>query len=198
MDLSNCAVCGTEFEYKSKNQKYCADKCNRKAYVLRHPERAAKAREKWANKNKKHIRQKANEWYSNNKEHMAEYRKSRADINREYWKTRRAEDPVFRLKGNLRNRLNALIKGTKSESTLELLGCSEEVFIEYIESQFDDKMNWDNYGEWQLDHIEPLAKYNLENNKELKEVCHYTNLQPLWEADHHIKTAEDNRKYRGK
>ena len=39
-------------------------------------------------------------------------------------------------------------------------------------------MSWDNYGEWHIDHIKPLALANTE--KETYELCHYTNLQPLW------------------
>ena len=31
-----------------------------------------------------------------------------------------------------------------------------------------------------VDHILPLSRFNLQDNKEFKRAVHYTNLQPLW------------------
>ena len=71
-----------------------------------------------------------------------------------------------------------LIKEIESKSTLDLIGCSREDFINYIEKQFTSEMDWDNYGVyWELDHIKPLSKDGT---------FHYTNCQPL--------TITENRK----
>jgi len=51
----------------------------------------------------------------------------------------------------------------------------------YIEKQFTKGMSWKNHGEWHIDHIIPLSSAKTE--KELYELCHYTNLQPLWKTD---------------
>ena len=53
--------------------------------------------------------------------------------------------------------------------------------MNYLESQFDKNMNWDNKGEWHVDHIIPLA--SAENENELTALCHFSNLQPLWENE---------------
>jgi hypothetical protein len=54
----------------------------------------------------------------------------------------------------------------------------------YLEKQFAPGMTWENYGidGWHIDHIIPLssAKGDLD---QLKKLCHYTNLQPLWAED---------------
>lgn len=42
-------------------------------------------------------------------------------------------------------------------------------------------MNWDNYGEWHIDHIKPLAI--AKNKKEIECLFNYKNLQPLWAKD---------------
>ena len=47
-------------------------------------------------------------------------------------------------------------------------------------------MNWDNHGEWHIDHIIPLSSANTE--EELIKLCHYTNLQPLWAEDNLSKS----------
>lgn len=48
-------------------------------------------------------------------------------------------------------------------------------------------MTWDNYGEWQLDHIAPLSTAKTIEDVEM--LCHYTNLQPLWAKDNLDKRA---------
>ena len=55
----------------------------------------------------------------------------------------------------------------------------------HIEARFKDVITWDRYGQLELDHITPLsAAGSLEN---LVELCHYSNLQPLWKRDNLAK-----------
>ena len=49
-------------------------------------------------------------------------------------------------------------------------------------------MSWENHGEWHIDHKKPLASAKTE--EELKKLCHYTNLQPLWALDNIRKGAK--------
>ena len=44
-------------------------------------------------------------------------------------------------------------------------------------------MNWNNYGEWHIDHIKPCSLFNLELEEEQLECFNYKNLQPLWAID---------------
>jgi hypothetical protein len=52
---------------------------------------------------------------------------------------------------------------------------------EHIEKQFIDDMNWDNKGNWHIDHIIPLSSAKTE--VELMKLFHFSNLQPLWASD---------------
>ncbi len=58
-------------------------------------------------------------------------------------------------------------------------------------------MTWENWGSgsgtWQIDHIRPLARFNLTDREQVLQACHHTNLQPLWFDEHVAKTTEDER-----
>jgi len=102
----------------------------------------------------------------------------------------------YRLTHSLRIRLKkAILNNHRSGSAVKDLGCSIAFLKKYIESKFESGMTWDNWGQgnnkWNLDHIEPLFKFDLSDPKQLKLACNYSNLQPLWQKDHEIKTKGD-------
>jgi hypothetical protein len=49
-------------------------------------------------------------------------------------------------------------------------------------------MSFDNYGEWEIDHIRPCSSFDLSDPKQQEECFHYTNLQPLWKHDNRLKS----------
>lgn len=107
---------------------------------------------------------------------------------RERSKERRKTDPTFLLTGRLRHRLYMALKlNSKCGSAVELLGCTSEEATRYLEKKFLPGMSWGNQGEWHIDHIRPLASFDLQDPKQLAEACHYTNLQPLWARDNILK-----------
>jgi hypothetical protein len=121
--------------------------------------------------------------------------KTRIERNRKD-KERKSKDPSYRISVNLRVRLNKAIKNDqKSGSAVLDLGCSVEYLKQYLESQFDSWMSWDNYGKgpgkWQIDHKMALCLFNLENRDEFLKATHYTNLQPLGYEEHLQKTTTD-------
>ena len=147
-----------------------------------------------AEKNRTKVREKSRQWRLDNpgyaKHASAKFYKQHKEevINRnyEYTKKRRLTDKAYDMSIILRQRLGkALTKGYKTGSAVADLGCSMEEFVTHLESKFVDGMNWDNHGRhgWHVDHIKPLAAFDLSNPEETKKACHYTNLQPLWAVD---------------
>lgn len=126
--------------------------------------------------------------YEANKEEILDARKTYYQHNKvkinQYVKDKYHSDPLFKLATNLRKRMSKMItRNQKSGSAVKDLGCSIDEFKQYIESLFQPGMTWDNYGEWHLDHIFPLSKFDLSVSSEFKKACHYSNLQPLWAQD---------------
>ena len=91
-------------------------------------------------------------------------------------------DPQGHLSNLVRSHVRRALHSDKEKHSIEYLGCSIQHFREHIEKQFIDGMTWDNYGEWQIDHIIPL-KYDNPTLEETIERLHWENTQPLWATD---------------
>lgn len=100
--------------------------------------------------------------------------------------------PSGLLRRSLRDRVRKVIKrgkGKRPGSAIRDLGCSIEAFKVHIASQFAVGMSWENYGEWELDHIKPLASFDLSDRAQFLQAVHFTNYQPLWATDNRSKGA---------
>jgi hypothetical protein len=86
------------------------------------------------------------------------------------------------------------LRASKSARTEELLGCSVDDFMKYIESKWLPGMSWENWGTmrhcWQLDHIKPCASFDLSKPEDQRLCFHFTNYQPLWSIDNFRKGAK--------
>ena len=161
------------------------EKSYQKEYRERNKEklRAYKAayRQKYATK----VASAISNWKSDNRERVKEYE-------RQYRKRRREKGLKFphestvetKLRSILRNRIWDALKGQrKLGSAVKDLGCSVLELKKHLESKFQVGMTWDNYGDWHVDHILPLSKFDLADLAQFKKAVHFSNLQPLWAAD---------------
>tara|TARA_R110002167_G_scaffold305876_1_gene510234 strand:+ start:236 stop:832 length:597 start_codon:yes stop_codon:yes gene_type:complete len=179
-----------------------------KEYREKNKEKAAATNKAWREKNKEKVKEYQQSWCEENNERLREYQKeyrSRLDkdataaYQREYKqdnkdkrneseRNRRLNDPEYRLVSNIRSRLRLAINGqdaTKDSTTMKLTGCSVDVLISHIESQFTEGMTWDNNNllGWHVDHIRPCSSFDFTLDGEQEKCFHYTNLQPLWAGD---------------
>ena len=92
----------------------------------------------------------------------------------------------------LRSRILAAIKHAKTkkaDKSVKLLGCGLDEARLHISKQFQPGMSWENHGAWHIDHIKPIALFDLSNSAEQLECFNYRNLQPLWAKDNLSKGA---------
>jgi len=108
-------------------------------------------------------------------------------------KKRKKNDPAFKALCNLRRRFSDIMKSTKNGGTArmsQLIGCTTQELANHLEKQFTEGMSWDNYGfyGWHVDHIKPCASFNHDDEAQVRQCWHYTNLQPLWAEDNLAKS----------
>ena len=68
-------------------------------------------------------------------------------------------------------------------TAFQLLGCTVQEFKRKLEDQFQSGMNWNNYGKWHIDHIRPIAMFDLTDFEQQRQCFHFSNFQPLWAKD---------------
>ena len=161
-----------------------------KEYYEKNKEKILLRQKAYKEKNKEKILKDKKKYREENKDKIKEYAKI-------YLKNRRKTDPFFKLKDNLKNSIRKKLKSNgfkKLSKTEQILGCTFDEFKQHIESLWEPWMNWENRGlyngtlkyGWDIDHKIPTSSAN--NEIELLNLFHYTNLQPLCGyTNRHIK-----------
>ena len=117
----------------------------------------------------------------------------------QYQKQKATENPSFAMYRKILAAMNRACRSHNEGRSVRddsiaatLLGCSWFEFVSHIEAQFVHGMTWANHGQrgWHFDHIKPLSSFDLTDEKQLREACHFTNVQPLWAADNIRKGAK--------
>lgn len=198
-----CVMCGKMFH--NVHSKTCSHECSVKYRTLRlyqkkignasvtYQDYVNYCRKQREERNRRIALRKShvNIYKGREKEYLKEYHQRTKELRNAKRKERFANDPVAAFKALMRKRMCNWFrrkKFPKKSSTEQILGCSFDEFKKYIASLFKDGMTWDNYGEWQLDHIIPLS--TAKNIEDVERLCHYTNLQPLWAKDNLEKRAK--------
>jgi hypothetical protein len=117
-------------------------------------------------------------------------RKRSREASAKRWREARP-DSLLKIKAKLRNHVHRIHKAShtvKSKKTNEYLGCTIKQAKRHIENQFKKGMTWDNHGVvWEIDHIIPLAAFDLTRKDQQMIANHFTNLQPLWKTENRKK-----------
>lgn len=128
-----------------------------------------------------------NKWEAENKDHVRAYMAEYASNNR---KTK----PWWNIRGRLATRISGLLRKynvKKSNTTVELIGCTVAELRDQFTSQFTEGMTWELFlqGKIHIDHRVPCVSFDLTDPAEQKKCFHHSNLQPLWALDNLRKSA---------
>jgi hypothetical protein len=142
-------------------------------------DRVRLARTKWRAENPEKDNAATRRWRANNRKRWNDYFK------------RRNSTPEGRIALAVRNATRRIViaGGVKPAGSLALLGAPPCQVRQYVEALFQPGMSWDNHGEWHLDHVRPIASFDLADPEQVRACAHYTNLQPLWAFDNLSKGA---------
>jgi hypothetical protein len=131
----------------------------------------------WYEKNKSKLKAQRLKWVKENPDRVKIY------------KLKQNTRPEIRLRKNIRKRLKKIL-GSLSDTFAESVGCTPRQLRLYLESQFTKRMTWENYGTyWHVDHIQPLASFNLLDQYQRKLACNWANLRPL-EAEKNLQKSD--------
>ena len=129
-------------------------------------------------------------------EYMKRYNQEHREQHCEYQKNRRQTDLMYKFATNLRSRTYYAFKTQnviKNNKTLDLLGCSQQFFKNWIEFQLYGDMTLDNYGQvWHIDHCLPVSSFDLFNEDEMKRCFNWKNLRPMYSKDNIEKRDKIN------
>lgn len=105
-------------------------------------------------------------------------------------KERYASDPVYAAMKRMRTRLRDAFRSQRVQKRNQakfFFGCDAQELKLHLESQFLPGMSWENRSEWHIDHIIPVAAFDLKDKSQCLACFHYTNLRPIWAADNRRK-----------
>jgi len=148
-------------------------------YRKTHPEKVKAAISKYHKNNREKHRLRNRNWRKNNPE--------KAKLARRNWYKRKENKIATCLRNRLYECLNGKLDG---KSTWEVLGYNCKDFMQHIESQFRDGMNWHNHGKWEFDHIIPISFFEFESpdDVEFKMCWRLENIRPAWKHTNRTKT----------
>ena len=150
-----------------------------KKYREANPEKISARNKKYREANQEKIVAYKKEYYKTNQEKIADKQRERiakdgGASQKAYIKNRRKNDPLFRLKLNMRNHVTRFLKGGKNKKTEAILGMTFKDFEMYLEVDYTEGMN--------LDHVVPVSWATTD--EEVYALNHFSNFQ--------ILTADEN------
>ncbi len=203
--LIKCARCGVDAEKRHHAHDWCAA-CVKPGQLERRRERRALngtvpvgSSLSCRNCDCSFIKEHKRQFYCNpcselsEKDALPSYRTRKLEYQKARNKRRRKDIPSVsiceRMSAGIKNSLR---DGKNGRSWESLVGFTVADLMAHLERQFQKGMNWENRGEWHIDHIRPISSFSFETADcpGFKEAWALTNLRPLWSDDNLKKSGK--------
>jgi hypothetical protein len=189
--LNQCKDCRSTYikEYNQKNKEQISER--KKKYYEENQERVKERVRKHWGENANNINEKRRQRYENDDEYkkriLEQTSKSNAKCRPERHKnTKENRTPSYYLE-LCRKRMWHAFNGraTKSDKTINLLGCDGDFLKKYLENT---KVEGKDYTDVHIDHIVPCSSFDMSDEEQQRKCFHYTNLQLLPAHENLIKS----------
>lgn len=174
--------------YREANKEQCVARAQ--TWAEENREKSRQIKSAWKKRNPEIVRRHAREGARRNSEKVAArkkiYREANPHVAREYQRKRRAENVNQRVNDAMGNRFRDVLRSNKGgRSWKHLAGYDVHQLKARLESLFLEGMTWENYGEWHIDHIRPVASFDFSVDliQTVRACWALSNLQPLWALD---------------
>jgi hypothetical protein len=159
---------------------------HKKQYRLNNKEKILVLKKKYYQDHKEKCNDYTKKYYQENKERLIAYC---IEYGKEYKRKRRKEDPLYKLRHNVSNRISQQIK-KNGQSSWDFLPYSVQELRNHLEAQFDENMSWENYGlYWSIDHIIPQSLFDIKElgDEAMLSCWSLKNLRPLESKENLLK-----------
>lgn len=204
--VKRCHKCNTEKDigefHLQKNSKdgrhlWCKE-CvyqHNKEYYTKNREKVIDGSRKWQRENKDKVNAKNKRWRELHPEYKNPWGENNQDYYTAYFKQYN-QQPNIKINHRMRVYIGRILRSKKEHkngrSWTKLVGYTSMELIMHLESKFQPGMNWENHGEWHIDHIIPVSAFNFETPDDIdfKRCWALKNLRPLWGDENMKKGAK--------
>lgn len=190
-----CVLCSARINKKSKSKNSEKVKQTSEKWRIKNVDKTREYNRRYRKLNRDKLSISARNWHEENKGSVSirhkKYREENLEKIREkerQW--RKSNKEIIFIRRTL-HRLITNWRGGRYKCEQVVGYCIDDLRLR-IEFQFKDGMNWDNYGEWHIDHKKPVSRFIKQGITDPAIINALSNLQPLWAQENLSKGAEFN------
>lgn len=188
---SICKVCHCKKQTQRYFENHDVQLLKKKEHYEQNKDILLEKNRDYRKKNRNIICEQKKEYYQENRDSILEKLKTKdyKEKRNKYLKEKRKTDKRFALVNAYRARLNEVLHKQKKNTYVHYLNCNREMFLDWIEYQFDNKFCWKDYGKkWVIDHVIPIDFFDLDNTQHIYKCFSWFNLRPCEILDNMTKS----------